>query len=443
MSSIIGLSLAAARPGLVAGRENVVDVLVRVQAPDAPKTGLPERPALNLALVIDRSGSMSGEPLHEAKRCAALMIESLNASDRASVVAYDDSVQVFAESQPVKSKEKLKAAIAHIHEGGSTNLHGGWLKGAEEAAKHLDPAGVSRVLLLSDGNANQGLTNLDEIASQCAQLADTGVTTSTYGLGQSFNEDLMMAIARSGRGNGYYSHAAESLLERFREEFSLLASLCARDVRFHVTPLPGIRCELLNLYEPGKGGAWRLPDLVYDGEAWAAIRLHVNTSALPTVGETLAILQASVAYRDLAGPESELPEIWLSLPVLTEEAFRALPEDESIARRFHEAEAARLQEFASRAARQGDWNGVDSLLAQSRSLAADSPWLNDVVTNLERLAAQRDDLVFSKEARYAAASLSARLRYKMELAALSDESTIPRHLRRKIQQGAKGKDGTE
>jgi len=161
MSSIVDVSLASARPGLIAGRENVVDVLVRVQAPDAPKTGLPERPPLNLALVIDRVGSMSGEPLHEAKRCATLMIESLKASDRASVVAYDDTVQVFAESQPVKSKEKFKAAIAHIHDGGSTNLHGGWLKGAEQAAKHLDPAVISRVLLLSDGNANVGLTNLE------------------------------------------------------------------------------------------------------------------------------------------------------------------------------------------------------------------------------------------------------------------------------------------
>jgi Ca-activated chloride channel family protein len=443
MSTIIDLSLAAVRPGLVAGRENVVDVLVRVQAPDAPKTGLPERPRLNLAVVIDRSGSMSGQPLHEAKRCAALMIESLGASDHASVLAYDDTVQVFAESQPVKSKEKFKVAIAHIREGGSTNLHGGWLKGAEEAAKKLDLIYISRVLLLSDGNANVGLTNLDEVASQCAQLADTGVTTSTYGLGRSFNEELMMAMARAGRGNGYYSETADSLLERFREEFSLLASLCARDVRLRVTPLPGIRCELLNLYELTGDGAWRLPDLAYDGEAWAAIRLHINPSALTAVGETVAILQAGVAYRDLAGSESAIPESWLSLPVLTEEEFRVLPEDESVARRFHEAEAARLQEFASRAARQGDWNGVDGLLARARGLAANSPWLNEVVTSLERLAAQRDDVLFSKEAQYAATSMSARQRYKKESAALSDEATLPSYLQRRIRQGDKGKDDTE
>ena len=420
-----------------------MDVLVRVQAPDAPKTALPGRPRLNLAVVIDRSASMSGEPLHEAKRCAAFMIESLHEADSASVVAYDDNVQIVAESQPVKRKEKFKAAIAHIHEGGSTNLHGGWLKGAEEAAKRLDPTCISRVLLLSDGNANVGLTNLDEIASQCAKLADTGVTTSTYGLGRSFNEGLMMAIARAGRGNGYYSETAESLLERFREEFSLLASLCVRDVRLRVTPLPGIRCELLNPYELTRDGAWRLPDLVYDGEAWAAIRLHIDPTALHAVGETVAILQASVAYRDLTGSESEIPESWLSLPVQTEEASRVLLEDESVVRRFHEAEAARLQEFASRAARQGDWDGVDGLLAQARSLAANSPWLNEVVTNLERLAAQRDDVLFSKEAQYAATSMSARLRYKMESAGLTDEGAIPSYLQRNIQQGAKRKDGAE
>ena len=183
MSVGFDVSLSAARPALVAGRDNSVEVLIRVQAPDAPKGGLPERPRLNLAIVIDRSGSMAGEPLHQAKRCAAFMIDSLTAADRGCVVAYDDTVQVVAESRPVTNKEHFKGAISHIHDGGSTNLHGGWLKGAEEAAKYLDPSTISRVLLLSDGNANAGLTATDQIATQCAQLADTGVTTSTYGLG--------------------------------------------------------------------------------------------------------------------------------------------------------------------------------------------------------------------------------------------------------------------
>lgn len=435
MSSIFNLTLVAARPALVAGRENTVDVLVRVQAPDAPKSGLPPRPSLNLALVIDRSGSMSGQPLHEAKRCAALMIESLNEKDRASIVAYDNQVQVVAENQPVKSREHIKAAIGHIHDGGSTNLHGGWLRGAEEAAKCLAPDCVSRVLLLSDGNANVGLTDIDEIASQCSQLADTGVTTSTYGLGRSFNEELMMAMARAGRGNGYYSETAESLMERFCEEFSLLAALCARAVRLSVSTLPGVGCELLNIYETAKNGTWRLPDLVYDGEAWAALRLKIDATALPAAGEQLAFMQASVTFRNLEGTEENVPEQWLTLPIVSEEDFQRVAGDEDVIRRVKEAEAATLQEFAGLAARKGDWNGVERFLADARRLAADSPWLSEVVSNLERLAARRDEVLFSKEARYSSGSMSARVRHKMEAAGLSDEDALPSYLQRKVRQG--------
>lgn len=439
MSNGFDLSLVAARPALLAARDNIVDVLIRVQAPDAPKSGLPERQPLYLSIVIDRSGSMEGKPLHEAKRAAGFMIDSLKPTDRASVVAYDNSVRVVAESRHVKAKESFKSAIAQIEVGGMTNLHGGWLKGAEEAAKYLAPGCTSRVLLLSDGQANEGLTTIDEISHQCAQLADTGVTTSTYGLGDSFNEELMVAMSRSGRGNAYYSETAESLLERFHEEFSLLSSLCARSLRLFLGPLPGIRCEMLNLYEATKDGSWRLPDLAYDGEAWAAVRLQVSAGTLPdAVGERLALLQASVIFLDLEGAEHRLPEVWLTLPVIPEEKFHVISEDQDVIRRVKEAEAAKLQEAASRAAKRGDWKEVEKLLAAAKEMAAHSPWLGEIVANLEKLAAQRNDVLFSKEARYAASNMSSRQRSKKEFSSDYDESTAPMHLQRRVQQGASG-----
>jgi len=438
MANGFDLSLVAARPALLAEKDNIVDVLIRVQAPDAPKSGLPERPRLNLAIVIDRSGSMAGQPLHEAKRAASFMIDSLKPTDRASVVTYDDEVAVVAPSRHVEGTTNFKSAIAEIHSGGSTNLHGGWLKGAEETAKHLAAKYTSRVLLLSDGQANAGMTSVDEIALQVAQLADTGITTSTYGLGEGFNEELMVAIARSGRGNGYYSENAEHLLTRFHEEFSLLSSLCARNVRLLLTPLPGIRCEMLNLYESAKDGSWRLPDLAYDGEAWAVVRLHVGASGLPNAGETLALLQASVAYLDLEGAECQLHEVWLTLPVVADKEWLAIPQNQDVIRRITEAEAAKLQEAASRAARAGDWKAVDKLLAQAREMAQHSPWLAEIVAYLEKLAAQRNDVLFSKEARYAATNMSSRQRSKKEFSGDYDEGAAPMHLQRRVQQGAGG-----
>jgi len=360
-----------------------------------------------------------------------------------SVVAYDNSVRVVAESGHVRVKENFKSAIAQIEVGGMTNLHGGWLKGAEEAAKHLSGATTSRVLLLSDGQANEGLTSIDEISLQCAQLAETGVTTSTYGLGGSFNEELMVAMSRTGRGSAYYSETAESLLERFQEEFSLLSSLCARNVRLFLSPLPGVRSEMLNLYEAAKDGSWRLPDLAYDGEAWAAVRLHLGAASLPATSETLALLQANVAYFDLEGTECQIPEVWLSVPVLDREKFMAIAENQDVVRRVIEAEAAKLQEIASLAARRGDWKEVQELLNKVREMARHSPWLSEIVANLEKLAASQDSMLFSKEARYASVSMSSRQRSKKEFDADFDNLAMPAYLQRKVRQGASGETGPQ
>jgi Ca-activated chloride channel family protein len=443
MSNSFDLSMAAARPALLAGHENTVDVLIRVQAPDPPKHGLPGRQPLNLSIVIDRSGSMSGQPLHEAKRAATFMIDSLRPTDRACVVVYDDSVNVVAESRPVETKTSFKNAIAQIHSGGSTNLHGGWLKGAEQAAGYLDPRCMSRVLLLSDGQANVGLQDVDEIAMQCAKLADNGVTTSTYGLGNSFNEELMVAMSRAGRGNGYYSESAESLLERFQEEFSLMSSLCARNVRLFLSPLPGVRCEMLNLYEAAKDGSWRLPDLAFDGEAWAAVRLHVESASLPVAGETLALLQANVAYLDLEGAGCQIPEVWLTLPVLVKERFLEVAESQDVVRRVIEAEAAKLQELAGQAAKRGDWKDVKAILNKVREMARHSPWLAEVVENLEQLAQKQDKVLFSKEARYVATSMSSRQRPKKEFDAHFDALAAPAYLQQRVRQGASGQTASQ
>src|ERR1019366_7496059 len=132
-------------------------------------------------------------------------------------------------------------------------------------------------------------------------------------------------------------------------------------------------------------GSWRLPDLVYDGEAWAALRLQVAAASLPSVGETLALLQASVAYLDLDGTECRMPECWLTLPVLKEAKFLAIPEDQDVISRVIEAEAAKLQELAGKAAKRRDWDQVNQLLAKVRKMAAHSPWLGEIVDNLEGL----------------------------------------------------------
>ena len=432
MSNQFALCLTPARAAL-STHNSVVDVLLRVQAPDLPTT-LPDRPNLNLSIVIDRSGSMQGRPLSEAKRSATFMIDSLTPKDRVSIVAYDDNVQVMAPSQQVDNKGRLKAVVALIQTAGSTNLHGGWLKGAEEVAAHLNPGSVSRVLMLSDGCANTGIVDTDAIAAQCSELGNVGVSTSTYGLGNAFNEDLMTAMAHSGRGNSYYSDRAESLLERFQEEFSLLSSLCARDVQLQLSLSPGVRCEMLNLYQAA-GEGWRLPDLAYDGEAWAALRLTVDAEAVPAIGQSLALCEASVTCRSMNGQAIQIPASRLSLPVFSSENYQAVPVNQNVIRRVTEAEAAKLQNKASSAARHENWTEVERLLFQVRAMAVHSPWLGEMVAHLEVLAAQRDTRRFSKEALFCALGSSARLRAKREDEPGYQQSSSAAHLRQRVVQG--------
>ena len=142
---------------------------------------------------------MSGEPLHEAVRCARHMIDRLTPTDLASLVVFDDRVDTMVPARPVGDRKPLYAALAHIRSGGSTNLHGGWKAGMESILPGAGNAALARVILLSDGNANVGETTSSvEIAALCAAAAEQGVTTSTYGLGRDFNEDLMVRMAQRG-----------------------------------------------------------------------------------------------------------------------------------------------------------------------------------------------------------------------------------------------------
>lgn len=182
------LSLATAvvlvprRPGLKAGTDNVVEVLVRIQAPAAPIGHVAERPPQALSLVIDRSGSMAGRPLEEARRCAEYVIGKLRPTDAVSLVQFDNRVQRLWPAVSLGDGAPLRAAIAGIQSGGNTHLHGGWREGADTLSD-VAGQGLKRVILLSDGQANEGLTEPAAIAAQCAEWAAKGITTSTYGLG--------------------------------------------------------------------------------------------------------------------------------------------------------------------------------------------------------------------------------------------------------------------
>jgi Ca-activated chloride channel family protein len=434
----LNLKVTPRRPALLTGFDNTIDFLVQIEGPEEP-IEKPRRAALNLALVLDRSGSMSGTPLAEAVRCAQFIIENLNDSDRAALVVYDDNVNVLVPNSPLQNKAKFLDALKTIHSGGNTNLHSGWLQGAQEAARFVAPNRVSRVLLLSDGQANQGLTDLEAITKQCEQLAETGVSTSTYGLSYHFNEELMSRMAKEGGGNAYYGESADDLIEPFQREFDLLSALFAKQVYLHIQPRSGIEVSVLNPYL-NKNGAFILPDVAYGGVAWAIVRLKIPAE-LTGVGDGAqqSLFEVMVSANDMDGQPLELSSIAMELPSLPTQAWHSVSEDESVCRRTGELEAAVIQDAARLAARKGDWSTVRQLLEDARLKAPNNPWVNTVIETLEALAKQQDSVRFSKEALYSSQSMSSRLYAIHESADYNPEmeNASLSYLKRKPKQGKK------
>ena len=437
MTDTISLELTPMRDALLEGHTNACLVLVRVKAPAAPALAA-RRKALNLALVIDRSGSMSGRPLEEAKRCVGMIIDRLGPEDHAAVVTYDSLVETIVPSQRVTDPAVFHRALASVDSRGMTALFGGWLAGAEQAALHASGDCISRVLLLSDGCANEGPDTLAEIAPHVATMAASSVSTSTCGLGNGFNEDLMMGMARAGQGQGYYGDTAEDLLDPFTAEFELMRALCARKLRLGLQTAPGVKAKVLNEYLQGDDGRWVMPDLAFGAEGWALVSVTVP-AALCLAGATLdRFLRVSLALDDCQTDASVALEQSLTLTTLPAGAFSALAEDARVKARAQELRAAELQLEAREAARRGRWDQVERILQTAEKEAGSNPWVAEGLKALRVHAEARRVEEFAKESSYKSAMMSRRLTSVDEDASAyeaSMEAAMPAFLRRKVEEG--------
>nr|WP_256735107.1 VWA domain-containing protein [Variovorax sp. dw_954] len=419
--------------GLCTGSDNTLDVLVRIQAPDAPANEGGQRPPHAIGLVLDKSGSMNGQPLVEALRCAEFVVSQLRPTDVASVVSFDNRVERLWPAVPIGNGAGVRGAIGRIQPGGNTNLHGGWLEGANTLADAPNGA-LQRVILLSDGCANEGLIDSAEISAQCAAWAAKGVTTSTYGLGRNFNEDLMVAMARAGNGNHYYGDTAEDLMEPFQQELDLLANLALREVTLSATPFQQISLTLLNDLQKSASG-WRLPDLAWGAEAWAMLQVVIPAGALPPPGKPLLILEVGVSGVSLEGVPVTLEPARLELMVLPDAAFGALAEDELVRRRSDELAASHMLTQMRAAAMDRRWDEVDRLLAEAQECFKRSEWVGSILSAMSAIARSRSRDRMMKEARYSSMKLNSRLASKDETGSPMNLEDLPAYLRRKPLQG--------
>ena len=448
---------------LISSLRNVVpaggctmDALIRVQAPAQPASSLlaPRQP-LRLSVVVDRSGSMSGEPLNEALRCVNHIASRLQTTDQLAVVLYDSHVQLPVPLQPANATI-VELALAGVESGGNTALFDGWQAGLDqllaitagqlglEAPSQAPPGSLSRVILLSDGQANNGLTEPLEIAKHCAKALAQGVSTTTVGLGRGFNEDLMIGMARAGGGQQYYGQTAEDLYDNFDEELALLQSLYLRQLHLKLIPADGVVAEPLGVVELLPNAQYRLSDLAWGAESWLLVRLHVGPA---TVGTQKALLAASLTAQVQQGAQAAAATVqsnlWhfpmLALPVVREADWQAAAKDETVANRALEVAFGEQAALARGLLMRGRTADAEKLFDALEPQVAHHPWLQAKLSSLRELA-RRDADMAAKELRFSHMKMSKRAVALNEVAAQfsvaeTDSTEIPAFLRRKMSEG--------
>ncbi len=240
---------------LVSARGGEATLLVRILAPEQPETT--RRAPLDVAFVLDRSGSMSGPKLALAKEGASLAVSRLRDADRAAFVVYDDAVDVV---QPLdfttpRCKASLRVALHGIDAGGSTFLSGGWVAGCQQLADAPAPTGsaaaearIRRVILLTDGLANAGILDPLDLARHAGELRRRGIATTTVGVGLDFDEGLLSGMAEAGGGNFQYVADPDALRDFFASELQELFSVAASSVKVNLALPPGLDARLVSAF---------------------------------------------------------------------------------------------------------------------------------------------------------------------------------------------------
>ena len=264
-----------------------------------------ERIPANIAIVLDKSGSMQGQKIQQAREAAIMAIQRLNNQDIVSVVSYDSRVQVVVPATRVSDKHQIARAIRNIHANGNTALFAGVSKGAQELRKFLDLNKVNRVILLSDGLANVGPSTPNELGQLGLSLAKEGMSVTTIGLGLGYNEDLMTQLAGYSDGNHAFVENAEDLASIFQYEFGDVLSVVAQGVNIEIRCKNGVRpLRILGREAEIRGDriTTRLNQLYSEQEKFIILEVEV-----PAQSETnnLEVADVGVSYTNLYSKQAQ------------------------------------------------------------------------------------------------------------------------------------------
>lgn len=343
-------------------------LIARLTAGSAPDD-LKRRP-LNLSLVIDHSGSMAGDKLDYTRQAAQFLVQNLSMRDVLSIVIYNNRVETLVAPAPVQHKDAITQRIDEIKASGTTNLSGGWLEAANHVALNQSDDYLNRVILMTDGLANRGIIEPDRLVSLGKQKFETGISTTTMGLGDDFNEDLLIAIANASGGAFYFIESPEVAPTIFQEELRGLLSVVGQNLVISLEPgeyVSGI--SQLNAY-PSTADKQRVSFRLGDvfGDEIKTLALELSLPAIDQTGE-MKIATLRFDYDELT--ENGAEHRVLEMPVvinIAPEGQQPLPANVEVSQSVLLLKSAQARQEAVEQADRGNYAGA----SQSLRTAADA-----------------------------------------------------------------------
>ena len=299
-SAAVRLEAGLAQPVMLAGQKNKAHLRVSLFGDKAPATG--PRPDANVCIAIDRSGSMhTGNKMAAARDGARSALAKLRDSDYVSVIAYDSVVEVVVPARNASDRAAIESGIAGVDARGGTALFAGVVKCAGEVRKFASKNRVNRIILLSDGQANEGPSSPAQLGALGASLAAEGISVATIGLGVDYNEDLMVELAlRSDGSHAFVQHAAD--LARFLDqELGAVAAVVARDVEVKVLGAAGTHpLRVLGRRADVVGQTVTATLGKINGGRQHVFVVEMDVDAMQA-GSKRAVADVEIAFRDLLG----------------------------------------------------------------------------------------------------------------------------------------------
>jgi Ca-activated chloride channel family protein len=352
----------------------------------APEQKAMQRPMVDLAVVLDRSGSMEGEKLAQAKLAARQLISNLDQADRFSLTVYGTEVEVLFPTTVATEAAKRSALsiISNIYTDGGTNLSGGLTAGQSQLLSLSETTGrVQRMVLISDGQANEGIVNREELSDLAYQASAHGVSITTVGVGLDFDEQTMTRIAVSGRGNYYFAESADMLAELFDTELKRLGATVATRINLHIDPTYATQIkEIIGYPMVRQGESWivNIPDMHAGETRKVIIALRVNGSG----SGTMPLANVSVSFTNAEDGQPETLEQAVVAQVTSDQSVVDNHRDRHANRLIERARTAQAIDEATELYERGQAAEAQRLMqARSRAVQAVAADMDDSDFGLE------------------------------------------------------------